>query len=129
MGNRTEVITVRADKDTLQLSTVPRTFDVSAQTNGLSIVAHVYERPTRSWRFCRDTDVILPTPPEGTWRAIRGTATIELSRPGVQPKMPFAYRATIRLVGAEFVNSAGVHVKQTEPITLTAIVGWVEIGG
>ncbi len=61
--------------------------------------------------------------PEETWRATRGSITIELSPPGIRASAPFLYRATIRLVGAEFVNSAGVRVQERQPITLTALVG------
>ena len=51
--------------------------------------------------------------------------TIELSPPGVDKRAPFMYRATIRITGAEFVNATGGRAKQTAPITLTALVGWM----
>jgi hypothetical protein len=35
-----------------------------------------------------------------------------------------AYRATVRIVGAEFVSESGVRVRQVQPITLTAMVGF-----
>jgi hypothetical protein len=120
--DRTEFITVRADKDVLQLSTTPQTFDAASQQNGLEVMLHVYERPTHS-QFC--TDIGMPAVPEETWRATRGTITIELTAPGVRTPSPFMYRATVRIVGAEFVNPSGTRVRQERPITLTAIVGWV----
>jgi hypothetical protein len=106
----------------LQLSTTPQTFDAAAQQNGLEVMLHVYERPTHS-QFC--TDIGMPAVPEETWRATRGTITIELTAPGVRTPSPFMYRATVRIVGAEFVNPSGTRVRQERPITLTAIVGWV----
>jgi hypothetical protein len=122
--DRMEAITVRADKGPLQLSTMPKTFDIAAQSGGLELVLHVYERPVRSWPFCTDVRT-LPEAPEETWRATRGVVTIELSPPGVRAAVPFEYRATIRIVGAEFINGFGSAPKQGQPITLTAIVGWL----
>jgi hypothetical protein len=119
-----EAITVRADKGPLQLSTTPKTFDIAAQSPGLELVLHVYARPVWSWPFCTDVRT-LPEAPEETWRATRGVVTIELSPPGVRAAVPFEYRATIRIVGAEFINGSGVRAKQGQPITLTAIVGWL----
>jgi len=121
--DRTEAIAVRADKDLLQLSTTTQTFDVALQNSGLELVLHLYERPVQRWPFC--TDLGSPPAPEETWRATRGTVTIELSPPGTTARTLFLYRATIRIVGAEFVNGSGVRVKQQQPITLTAMVGWV----
>jgi hypothetical protein len=121
--DRLEAIAVRADKDLLQLSTTTQTFDVVVQNSGLELVLHLYERPVRSSPFC--TDGVHPTAPEEIWRATHGTVTIELSPPGVRAGAPFLYRATIRIVGAEFVNGSGVRVKQQQPITLTAMVGSV----
>jgi hypothetical protein len=119
-GDCTEAIAVRADKALLQLSTTPRTFDVALQNSGLDLVLHVYERPVRSWPFCSDVGQVLH---EETWRATRGDVTIELSPPGIRARAPFLYRATIRIVGAEFVNASGVRVTLQQAITLTAIVG------
>jgi hypothetical protein len=122
-GDRTEAIAVHADKDLLQLSTRTKTFDVAMQTSGLELVLHLYEQPVRSSPFC--TDVGYPPAQEETWHATRGTVTIELSPPGIRVNAPFLYRAMIRIVGTEFVNGAGVRVKQGRPITLTAIVGGI----
>ena len=121
--DRTEAMTIRADIGLLGLSTAPRTFDVASQLSNLEVQVHAYERPVRSWPFC--TDVLFSRGPEETWRATRGAVTIELSPPGVRADAPSAYRATIRIVGAEFVSAAGVRVKQAQPITLSAIVGWM----
>ena len=120
--DRTEAISVSADSRLLQLSTTARTFEMAVAQTGLEVVLHVYPQPRRSWPFC--TDVPIRGEQE-TWRAIGGTVTIELTARGVSPRQPNLYRATIRIVGAEFVNSSGVRVKQVRPITLRAMVGWL----
>jgi len=51
---------------------------------------------------------------EATWRAVRGTISIELPQPT---------RATIHIRGAEFVSDSGARVQQIRPITLTATLG------
>lgn len=123
-GDRGEIITVSADKDLLQLSTVPRTFDIASQPPGLEVMVHVFENLRRPWPpFCNDVGV-REAPPE-RWRAISGTVTIELSTPGVNKRAPFMYRATVRITGAEFVNATGGRTRQTVPLTLTAVVGFV----
>jgi hypothetical protein len=42
--------------------------------------------------------------------------------------MPRQYRATIHIRNAEFAHSSGMRVRQTRPITLTALVGG-RVGG
>jgi hypothetical protein len=113
---------MRADKDVLQLSTAARTFDLAAQGTDFELLVHVFERAVRSWPFCNDVRSANDRPPE-TWRATGGTVTIELSPLGVLARSPHLYRATIRVVGAEFVNATGGRVRQVRPITLTAFVG------
>ena len=78
---------------------------------------HLAAQPVRSWPFCAH-DVGRQV--EETWRATKGSVTIEVSPRGVGGRLA-RYRATIRLVGAEFVNGAGVRVTQVHPIALTVI--------
>jgi len=122
--DRTEAIGIRAGKESLGLSTTPRTFDISRA--GIEVLVHVYEHAQRSSPFC--TDVGGFGGAEETWRATRGSATIELSQSGVVPRSPHAYRATVRIVDAEFVNAAGVRVQQRQAIALSALVGSVSGG-
>jgi hypothetical protein len=125
-ADRAEMITVRADKAMLNLSTAPATFDIGRQPSGIEVVIHVYALPKGPGHFCSD---IVAQPASGpasldeTWRAVAGTMTIELSAPGVRARSPHLYRATIRLSNAEFAGGSGIRVKQTQPIALTAIVG------
>jgi hypothetical protein len=81
----------------------------------------MYDRPLRQSPFC--TDVGMGPVDEQTWRAVRGTITIELSPPGVTARNPALYRATIRIEGAEFVGAGGKRVRQSNPIVISALVG------
>ncbi len=124
--DRTEMITVRADKQILNLSTTPATFDLARQTDTIEAVIHVYALPRGNGQFCSDVGSPIPPGPGGldeTWRAVAGRITIELSAPGVRARSPHLYRAAVQLTGAEFVNSSGVRVRQLQPVTLSAIVG------
>jgi hypothetical protein len=121
-ADRAEAISVRADKELLQISAAG-TFDLATPTAGLDVRLHVYERAMRSWPFC--TDVGMSGLVEEVWRPTRGTVTVQLSPAGLPVRAPGRSRATIRISGAQFVSPAGVRVDQTQPITLTAIVGWV----
>jgi hypothetical protein len=116
-----EAITVRADRNLLQLSTTPRTFDLAVQRTDLEVIVRLFEHPKRQ-PFCTDV-IIRDGRPEAAWTAVGGIVTIELSPPGVRARQPYLYRAAIRIVGAEFVGPTGARVRQTQPITLTAVVG------
>jgi hypothetical protein len=72
--------------------------------------------------FCTDV-VTLPRPAQEEWRAITGFITIEMA-PITDINGERRQRATIRLTGAVFENAEGVRVTQTQPIVLTAVVGW-----
>ena len=117
-ADRAEVIAVRVDKNLLSTSA---TFDLARQLAGLDVQVHVYARARPSFPFC--TDVGFRDVVEEVWRPTRGTVTVQLV-PGVFPvRAPYLARATIQISGAQFVSTAGDRVDQTQPITLTAIVG------
>ena len=122
-ADRMEAITIHADKARLDLSSTPKTFNIASEQDALDVLVHVYERPVRSSPFC--TDVGTDLGPNETWRAIAGTVTITLSAPGVSVQSPFAYRATLQIISAEFVSPTGIRVKLAQPITLQALVGFV----
>jgi hypothetical protein len=123
--DRAEAISIRADKRLLQLSTIPRSFDLSARSNGLEVMLHVYARAVRESPMC--TDIAMPPGFNDAepWHASSGTVTIQLEEPTSRGGVPGTYRATVHIVGAEFISGAGQRVHQIEPITLTATVGWV----
>lgn len=120
--DRTEAITVRARKHALQLSAGVQTFDLALQPAGLEVAVQVFKQAARSSGVCRDLSG------GETWTPTSGTVSIELTPPGVRRREPDRYMATIRIVGAEFVNATGVRVRQTRPITLTAVVGGLRGG-
>lgn len=123
-SDRTEVMTFRADKDLLGLTPAgPRTVDIASLPADLELLVHVYSRPMRSWPFCTDVHLVDRGVSEQTWTAVSGVVTIAVSSPGIRARTPSAYRATVRVVDAEFVSAAGVHAKQSRPITLTVAAG------
>ncbi|HZJ30583.1 MAG TPA: hypothetical protein VFD21_03385, partial [Vicinamibacterales bacterium] len=72
--------------------------------------------------FCTDL-ILVPGVANEQWRAIAGLITIEMA-PITDVIEPPRQRATIRLTGAVFENAEGVRVTQTQPVVLTALVGW-----
>lgn len=118
--DRAEIISVRIDKRGLGLGAGVHTLDLSRQ-QGVAVTVHMYDRPLRQSPFC--TDVSVGPVEEQTWRAVRGTITIELSPPGVTARDPAFYRATIRIEGGEFVGPGGRRVRQSNPIVISALVG------
>lgn len=120
--DRMEAITVEADAELLRLSAKPQTFDIARQPSTLKVAVHVYGRPVRSLQFCTDV-ILLPGPAEEPWRAIAGRITIEMV-PITDISGAPRQRATLRLTDAIFENAEGARVTQTQPIVMTAIVGW-----
>ncbi len=119
-ADRTEWIAVRADRDYLQLSTTPRTFDLSQQQADLEVVADVFDRPRSDWGQCTDIEAHHEGERQETWRAVAGTATIQVE-PGLSAQDPHQYRATVQIDNAEFLSSAGARVRSPRPIRLSAV--------
>jgi hypothetical protein len=117
-----DLIHLSADSELLRLSPMPQTFDVARNPTALALTVHVYARPVSS-PFCSDV-VVMPRPPVEKWEAVAGNVTMELVPTETVSGEP-RQRATIRIVGAVFVNARGVRVAQIQPIVLTAVVGWV----
>lgn len=119
-ADRAEAITIRANQELLQLSSTPQTFDLSVPRIGLEVMVHVFQRAVQSWPFCTDVGPMYAVSPE-VWRAAAGSITIALSSAVAADAR--STRATVRIVGAEFVHGDGVRVRQTVPIVVTGTVG------
>jgi hypothetical protein len=89
------------------------------QTQDFDMSVYVYDPPQQRFPFC--SDVRFNGDEGEVWRAIAGTATIELA-PVFRLREPAVYRAMIRLTGAEFVSATGTRVRQSQPITLSTIL-------
>jgi hypothetical protein len=115
--DRTEgIMLLFGDQDLDRAS--PSTF-ILGRSPGFAMNVQVYDAPQRHFPFCSD---VRTTGDEGeVWRAVAGTATVELV-PVFRVRQPESYRATIRLTGAEFVSATGARVRQSRPITLSTIV-------
>jgi TPR repeat protein len=119
-ADRTETLTISADKAALQLSTRARSFDLARTRADLVVIAHLFERPVRTWPYCTDGGATLN---ETEWRAVAGTVTVQMSPPGIQARDPQLYQLSITIAGAEFVNGSGARVRQSAPIRLEATAG------
>lgn len=117
-ADRTEVIRVRAERNVLQLATEPRTFEIGSHAPGLEVTVLVYDRPVGNWGC---SDVRDPGPSPEPWTAVAGTVSVQLLT-GQLRRQPGMYRATVQIVGAEFVNATGGRVRQTQPIVFTAVI-------
>jgi hypothetical protein len=116
-GDRTEGIVLHLGSRAFE-GAVPSTL-IIGQTPGFDMRVHVYDTPQRRFPFC--SDARMPGDEGEVWRAIAGTASVELV-PIFRVREPETYRATIRLTGAEFVGPTGARVRQSQAITLSTIV-------
>jgi hypothetical protein len=120
--DRGEAISIRVNKDLVPL-TPGRVFTLALPQPGVDIEVQMYDRPYRSLPFCTDVSVHEAGSHVETWTAVAGTVTIELSPRGVRAVQPDLYRATVRMTNGELTSAAGIRVRQTQPVTLTAVVG------
>jgi hypothetical protein len=120
-ADRKEAMTISADKAALQLSTRARSFDLARTQADLIVIAHLFEQPVRTWRYC--TDAGAGPLNETAWRAVGGTVTIQMSPPGIRAQEPQLYQLSITIAGAEFANGTGARVRQSAPIRLEATAG------
>lgn len=119
--DRTELVTFRVDEGALHLPRkTPSTFEIGDRRRSFSVSIHVYDRPLRP-ALCSDARV--PSPPGELWHAVAGTVTIEVSPRNIRTQAPDLYFATVRITNARFVNDSRGTVRQTQPITLSAMVG------
>ena len=123
-ADRGETISVHADRNALQLSTTVRTFDIARYPDAIAVNVVMYEHPIREAEPCNDAPHPRSAVTE-TWRAVSGRVTIELTPPGGRARTPSLYRATIRLDDTEFLDSAGRRHRQTGPIVLSGLAGWL----
>jgi len=122
-AEQAEWIAIRADKDALQLSTAPRTFDLAQPQVDIEVVTDVFQRPHGTWGKCNDAVMQAEDEQPQTWRAVAGTLTIQLSRPGISAQRPGQYRTSVQIDNAEFVGPSGERVRSPRPIRMTAVTG------
>jgi hypothetical protein len=120
-AGRADAIAIRVDRQLLELTTAPRTFDLGIPQAEIEVVAEVFERPQRQFPFC--TDVRDGSVRHETWRAVGGTISVQLSAPGIRAQDPNQYRATIQIDNAEFMSTTGAVVRSPGTIRLTAVAG------
>jgi hypothetical protein len=123
-----EVLTVQADREALQLSTAaPRTFDLSVAGPELEVQVRVANRAGYDWGLCNDFRGVSIGDEDEPWRAVSGLLTIQVGPSRIRVSQPWRYRASIVLIGAEFVGPTGVRVRLPGPVTMRVWGG--SIGG
>ena len=122
-AEQAERIAIRADKDALQLSTAPRTFDLAQPQVDIEVVTDVFQHPHGNGGKCTDAVTQVEDEQPQTWRAVAGTLTIQLSRPGISAQRPDQYRTSVQIDNAEFLGPSGERVRSPRPIRMTAVTG------
>jgi hypothetical protein len=88
-----------------------------ALSSDVQVAVRVFAVPQRS--LCSDVRILGERSEQ--WQAVSGRLTIELT-PVFRVRQPGAYRATLRIDDAEFVNAHGARVRPPQPITLMTVM-------
>lgn len=134
--SRSEVLTAFIDKKKLALGPGTHVIDIAAARDGVAVGIDVYSSPNTAWvdvhgnpaprlPYCNDLGPFAR--PATTWRAVAGTATLTIGKPGEVPpgSQPFMYKATLRVEGLIIVGPDGRKLSAPAPVVLSGTVGWV----
>ena len=121
---RSEVLVVLAEADSLGIKVGVNTFDLTTSRLDLSVAVRVYPRPQKHIQLC--TDFLDPESDEPfIWLAVEGKLTVEQFPPDPKPgEMSKTYRVKVTLENAVFRGPPGRTAKCPHTITLDATVGW-----
>jgi len=119
-----EVLWISADKEKLKLAAAgSRAFDLGAAPDGLQVAVDLWEKAPRFSAYCND--ISPDTKRLATWKAKKGKLVItiwksdERTEPGSK-----RYKASARLEGVVFEDSAGNQATLQEETISEVLVGW-----
>lgn len=120
----TEYIVVWANRDSLGLSTTPRTFDIGSATPGLSAKIDMYaSRPDQPF-YCSDV-LNANDPKPATWKALSGRVTIVVSN-DVPAPFNETYQTTVKLENVLFQSPDGTRKVTLKELSFENVaVGWL----
>jgi len=135
--SQSEVLTAFIDKKKLALGPGTHVIDIAAARDGVAVGIDVYSNPNTAWvdvhgnpaprlPYCNDLGPFAR--PAVTWRAVAGTATLTIGKPGEElapGSQPFMYKATLRVDGLIIVGPDGRKLSASTPFVLSGTVGWV----
>jgi hypothetical protein len=134
--SRSEVLTAFIDKEKLALGPGTHVIDIAAAGDGVAVGIDVYSSPNTAWvdvhgnlaprlPYCNDMGPFAR--PAATWRAVAGTATLTIGKPGEVPpgSQPFMYKATLRLESLTVIAPDGRRLSAPAPVVMSGTVGWV----
>lgn len=121
-ADRGESMSIRGDLGRLGLTSGIASFELSDPASPFDVRVQVHDRPQRRWNLCSDVRSPADGRVEIEWRASSGTLVVDRSPDGIWPTAPASYRIRLKLVGAEFVNDAGLRVRQQAAIELATVV-------
>ena len=121
---RTEVLVVDADRDSLQLTTVPQTFIIEEKAGLLDLYIDLYRQPRNNTEYC--SDIMMPGANhlQERWRAIAGSVSISISDADLPFNTP--YKANVRLSNIIFVDPTGARSVTLGSLAIDSVtVGWL----
>lgn len=120
-----EVLWISAPKEKLRLPDKGnRTFDLEATPDGLQVAIDLWEKAPRFRAYCND--ISPDTKKLATWKATKGKLTITISEPAEQKGSgPKTYKASARLEGVLFEDSAGHQATLKDETITEVLVGWL----
>ena len=115
--DRTEVLTIRADRATVPLPNGLTTLDLAKNKAGVDVRVEMTRAPRDSLPFCSDESQVAGEPP-AVWTAMAGRIKISLQR---RPNAPFT-PVSVVVENLVLRGSSGAEVKQRREIRFSAAV-------
>jgi hypothetical protein len=115
--DRTEVLTIRADRATVPLPNGMTTLDLAKSKPGVIVRVEVTPSPRDSLPFCSDESPAAGNPP-AVWTATAGKIKISLQRRASAPFTP----VSVVVENLVLRGSTGAEVKQRREIRFSAAV-------
>jgi hypothetical protein len=130
------LLTAFIDKKKLALGPGTHVIDIAAAGDAVAVGIDVYSNPNTAWvdvhgnpapelPYCDDMGPFAR--PAARWRAVAGTATLTIGKPGEVPpgSQPFMYKASLRVDGLTLAGPDGRKLGASTPVVLSGTVGWV----
>ncbi|MBW8051604.1 MAG: hypothetical protein FVQ77_14955 [Cytophagales bacterium] len=120
-NNYTESIVIKASKDTLNLDTLNKVFDIEQKSSGLSVYVELFSKNVTEIYYCND--VVNTIQVKDKWVAKKGKVNIVISKKNTV--INETYKTTVKLEDIYFYNNNNDSIYLDSLNFINVTVGWL----